>query len=133
MLTLNGVMLGEYAERSGSLSFNVARPQGLNKAARPPSYTTGASDEELTISFYTHTLGESLDTLKAFLTNGDGVYYLYDADNHIYLGQHGVWVNIEKISYTEDIQDHANNINRGTVTLNCVVAKDGTGSSYDPS
>ncbi len=131
-LTINDLVLGEYAERNGELTFSVSKQSGVNKQVRIPSYTTGVGPESLTISFTTTTLGTTLDDLKTLLTNGDGVYYLNDDDNHIYLGQHNAWVNVEKVSYTEDDQDHTNGVNRGTITLTCAVAKDGTGSSYTP-
>jgi hypothetical protein len=132
VLKLNDLTLGDYAERSGDLTFTVSKRSGVSKTSRIPSYTTGVGPRNLKISFATNTLGTVLDSLETLLTSGEGVYYLYDASNDIFQAAHGVWVAVENITYDADRQDHANGIDRGVITLQCVVANDHTNSYYEP-
>jgi len=132
VLTVNGTTLGEYAERSSSHEYYVAKPSGVNKTARIASYTTGVGQKIFTISFSCSNVGTIEDALDTLFTNGEGVYYFYDPSNHIFMNKHGVWANVEKMNSSPIQQDHVNSIDRGEITLDCTVAIDGTGSTYTP-
>lgn len=133
MLYLNATELGDYSAKSSNMTFAVVKPAGVKKTGYLRPYMNGVQAETIKVSFSTTDLGGKLAAIRTLLLNGEGVWYLRDSEgNYIYLNQAYAWVIVESVDATGTEQHRAAGRDDGEITLNCVVAPDGTGSTFTP-
>lgn len=127
MLYINGRLIGGIKSKKENLSTLTSKPQ-VPGGYLVPAYYTGRGHVELSFDIVIQTNYESvISILRELLSNGEGVYYLYDDAGYIYDDKNHAYGLLNSVEGSRDVGNPL-----GSISITVTVTEDGDDCSYRP-